>query len=62
MIKDQVLLIVTELIESKKDKIEPDIITFTELILGIKGALNELFKDGKIKVGETVNDKYIDLV
>jgi hypothetical protein len=62
MIKDSVLSIVTELIEKKKGKIEPEIITFSELIQSIKGSLNELYKEGKIKVGDTINDKYIEVI
>lgn len=37
----------------------PDHVLYTEIQAHVSSALNELFKQGRIKVGLTINDKYI---
>ena len=37
----------------------PEHILYVDLLSHISAALNALYKDGKIKVGQTVNDKHI---
>lgn len=58
--------------ENKRKKIAPSHVLFIPLLrecidLGItreelSAELNKLFKDGKIKVGRTINDKHISVV
>lgn len=43
-------------------KIEPSHVLRVELTKEINNALNRLHKDGKIKVGDTINDKYIKVI
>lgn len=55
-----------KLINSKKSKnIVPEHILFTELhndiMQQVKDELNTMFAEGKIQVGETLNDKFIKL-
>jgi len=40
----------------------PEHILYRELISHISTALNALYKDEKIKVGPTINDKYISTI
>jgi len=60
-IKDNVFEIVTELVMNKRGKVVPDTITLVEFMKEIKNSLNELYNEGKINVGNTINDKYIRL-
>lgn len=47
----------------KAGKVDPSHVTMLELTRAIgeetRKALNELYQQGKIRVGETLNDKYI---
>jgi hypothetical protein len=51
-------------IESRKraEKIEPSHVTLLELHQFINNQLNELWKDGKIEVGKTINSKWIKII
>ncbi|KQS33958.1 hypothetical protein [Dyadobacter sp. Leaf189] len=57
-----VLQLVEELIRNRKDRgIAPAHATFVELVTEVRQSLNRLHIKGKIKVGNTINDKYIDI-
>jgi len=43
-------------------RMEQEHILYRELISHISTALNALYKDEKIKVGPTINDKYISTI
>ena len=61
---DEHLLSIIKYLQTAKEtaKIEPSHILSVELWNEIKNALNRLYKDGKIKVGNTINDKYIKII
>lgn len=48
------------MIQARRDALRiPDHVLYGELMRHISSALNDLYKDGLIKVGPTINDKYI---
>lgn len=61
--RDYILTKIDEIHRSKIGVVEPTHVTLNELSDAIhkdlRNELNELFKEGKIKVGDTVNGKYI---
>lgn len=61
---DEHLLSIIKHLQTAKEtaKIEPSHILSVELWNEIKNALNRLYKDGRIKVGNTINDKYIKII
>lgn len=68
--KDQLYEIIKILQQKKTDlRIYPDHILLTDLLrmynqaekILIKQHLNKLFKEGKVEVGETINDKWIKI-
>lgn len=48
--------------EKKAAGVGPDLVTLGNINNSIKQSLNRLFKAGKIKVGDTMNDKYITIL
>ena len=62
-IKEYIKQKLDEIHDKKKGKVTPDHVILTELnnavIQDIKDTLNDLYKEGEIKVGNTINGKYI---
>lgn len=60
---DELVLQIVELLldERKKAGKAPELITMNHLNESVRESLNRLYKDGKIKAGDTINDKYIRL-
>ncbi|MDQ6482246.1 hypothetical protein [Dyadobacter sp. LHD-138] len=56
----QLLTMVSD--EKKAAGIAPDHVTLSNLTGSIKQSLNRLYLDKKIRVGDTMNDKYITLL
>ena len=60
---DYIMSKLDELHNAKAGKIHPDYVTLNELssavIDELRGELNNLFCQGKIRVGDTLNGKYI---
>ena len=65
ILKEVVTKKIEEIHGRKVGKVEPSIVTLMELTreinTDVRKALNSLFKEGKIRVGDTINDKYIVL-
>jgi hypothetical protein len=62
MIDDFILEAVWAMINEKtKQGITPLYITKVEFMNQVIRSLNQLYKDGKIEVGDTLNDKYIKI-
>ncbi|WP_138481587.1 hypothetical protein [Dyadobacter bucti] len=60
---DLVLQIINACIQQRKDSgLTPHHVTLINLDRSIKDSLNRLYSAGKIKVGDTINDKYIDVL
>lgn len=54
------LQLLTSLEDNKKaDRVAPTHILLTEVHSAVNNALNQLYKEGKIQVGSTLNSKYI---
>lgn len=56
----QMLTMVSE--EKKLAGIGPDHVTMSNLVDSIKQSLNHLYREKKIRVGDTLNDKYITIL
>lgn len=56
----QLLTMVSE--EKKSAGIGPDHVTMSNLVGSIKQSLNRPYLDKKIRVGDTVNNKYITIL
>lgn len=61
--QDLLMSVLDEIHKSKAGKVAPDHVTMNELTSSViektKKALNELYLQGKIRVGDTLNGKYI---
>ena len=63
MIESIIMELLLELKSQKMLKnIHPPVVTKTELFNEIRAAVNSLHSQGKLKIGDTINDKYIEIL
>lgn len=63
MIED-VIYEAIKLVQKDKESrnLHPTNVTKTELLNSVKEAVNILVRQGRVRIGETINDKYIELL